>query len=101
MVPYHHFAACPSAVQRNVQKPDELHSPVDNLPSASHLHFRLFTALPQAIAPIVCVDVFYFSVSVVCVDGRKAQRNKICRAEVDWVISQTGQPEGRPDRKEN
>ncbi len=50
------------------------------------------------IAPIVCVDFYEPSVKVAFVDGRKGQRNKICRPEVDWVISQAGQPEGQPNR---
>jgi hypothetical protein len=35
----------------------------------------------QAIAPIVCVDVFYFSVKVDCVDGRKGWHNKTSQSE--------------------
>jgi hypothetical protein len=60
---------------------DQLISSVDKFPHCNRLHFSLSTARMQAIAPIVCVDVFYFSVKVVCVDGRKGWHNKTSQSE--------------------
>jgi hypothetical protein len=60
-----------------VQKRNYLPPPVDKYRFSNALHFPLFTALPTAVAPIVCVDVFRFSVKVSFVDGRKGKRIKL------------------------
>jgi len=60
---------------------------ISNFMCCNDLHFLLFTGRMRGIAQIVCVDFYEASVKVAFVDGRKGQRNKICRPEVDWVIS--------------
>src|ERR1700727_2693348 len=62
---------CPPPVRYApfVQKRDDLPPPADKYRFSNTLHFPLFTASPAAIAPIVCVDVFRFSVKVTFVDG--------------------------------
>jgi hypothetical protein len=81
LVPFQRFASSHRAVQCRVQKRDELISAVDKYRFSNALHFWLCTGLREAIAPIVCVDVFYFSVSVDCVDGRKGWHNKTSQSE--------------------
>src|ERR1035441_2225065 len=79
--PFICFAVRPSLVQSYVQNTAKLISSGDKFSPCNHLHFSLCTGLPQAIAPIVCVDVFQFSVSVVCVDGRKGWHNKTSQSD--------------------
>jgi hypothetical protein len=57
------------SVQPSVQKRDELIFQIRNRQFSNSLHFELFTGLPQAIAPIVCVDIYEWSVKVAPVDG--------------------------------
>src|SRR5579872_609187 len=75
LIPFHSFAVYSSVVRSYVQNLTELQSCVHNFFLHSHLQFALCTASTICIAPIVCVDVFYFSVKVVCVDGRKGWHN--------------------------
>jgi hypothetical protein len=91
----------PARCAVRVQKPEQFNPPVDKDRFRNDLHLHLCTAPHVAVAPIVCVDVFAFSVKVVPVDGRKGRHTKVSQPEVDWVISQTGRPERQPDRKEN
>ena len=57
------------SVQPSVQKRDELIFQICKRQFSNSLHFELFTALREAIAPIVCVDIFECSVKVAPVDG--------------------------------
>ena len=75
LIPFHHFAVDLRLVHFYVQKEDRSLVPLAKVLPYSSLHFALFTALPQALAPKVCVDDFFFSVKVVCVDGRKGWHN--------------------------
>ena len=68
-------------MQVYVQNQDGFDPSVDNFLYYMCLHFSLCTGWPSVIAPIVCVDVFYFSVKVVCVDGRKGWHNKTSQSE--------------------
>jgi hypothetical protein len=81
LIPFHRFAVGFRLVQGYVQKRDQMTSPVNKFQGSNYLHFALSTGLPGAIAPIVCVDVFHFSVKVNCVDGRKGRHNKTSRSE--------------------
>jgi hypothetical protein len=75
LIPFHRFAVDPTLVHFYVQKEDEFPVPFAKVLPYSHLPFELSTALPRALAPKVCVDDFFFSVKVVCVDGRKGWHN--------------------------
>ena len=75
LIPFHHFAVDLRLVHFYVQKADEFPAPLAKVLPYSNLHFALFTALPHALAPKVCVDDFFFSVKVICVDGRKGWHN--------------------------
>lgn len=83
LIPFHRFAVDLRLVQFYVQKRNEFPVAVGKILPYSHLHFPLFTAWQQACAPKVCVDVFYFSVKVVPVDGRKGRHSKMSQSKVD------------------
>jgi len=75
LIPFHRFAVDLRLVRFYVQKEDEFLVRRAKVLPYSHLHFALCTAPPRALAPKVCVDDFFFSVKVVCVDGRKGWHN--------------------------
>jgi hypothetical protein len=57
------------SVQPSVQNRDELIFQICKRQFSNSLRSELFTGLRQAIAPIVCVDIYEWSVKVAPVDG--------------------------------